>query len=102
MAEQITRKCIVCGKPFAPKRSNSKTCSDPDCKCAYRAEYARQYSKKRRSEKGEAVNEYNRKWMREYRERQRNARRKPHDFEGLNYAERQMAKTLETAGRIKI
>ncbi len=99
----MTKQCCICGEYFETNRSNRKTCGDPDCKHIQHLGYLRIYAANKRREKRSEVNEYNRKWMRGYRaEQKRKEAEKVDTLIGLNYAERQMAKTLEMVGRVQI
>lgn len=102
----MTRRCCICGAEFEPKRKDQVTCLDEDCKHIQHLEYLRQYAANRRKEKRSEVNEYNRLWMRGYRDEQKAIRKARlqaiNSFEGLNYAERQKTKTLAIAGKVQI
>ena len=92
------KQCPICGKAFEPLRSNQPTCGDTDCRTEWRKIYYRNYMKKRRVHK----NEYNRRWMAEYRAKQKQPKEPIKDFAGLDYAERQKRKSLALAGEIKL
>ena len=100
----MTKQCCICGCEFEPHRKNQIVCPDEDCRRAYRLEYLRRYNKERREHQRKAVNEYNRKWMADYR-----ARKKAEEVEQIEgvfpadgYAERQKQRTLELIGRVQI
>ena len=100
----MTKECAICGAEFEAK-GRAKMCSDL-CRKLNRQAYMSAYQPKRR--------EYNRLWMRRYREmlgkdevnyRQkelRDSKKQVNTFEGLNYAERQKQRTLELVGRVQI
>lgn len=99
----MTKQCCICGKVFEASRPDRKTCGDPDCKHIQHLEYLRIYAANRRSEKRSEVNDYNRKWMREYRAKQKQKASEHVDtLIGLDYAERQKRKTLAMVGRVQI
>ena len=99
----MTKQCAICGAEFEAKSSRAMLCSDL-CRKLNRQAYMSAYQPKRR--------EYNRLWMRRYREalgkdevnrRQRDARKPKTDtIIGLDYAERQKQRTLELVGRVQI
>ncbi len=96
MKEYEPRICEICGKEYIPKRSDQRTCGSEECmkerQRLNRLEYReRNYAK---------VLEDNRRAMRERRDKKRQ-KEKPDTIVAIGYAERQMAATLEKAGRIK-
>lgn len=98
----MTVECCVCGKLFETNRKDRKTCGDVDCKSIYHTKYLQEYA----AEKQKIKNERNRKWMREYREQQRAEKQARleaiNSFEAEGYAERQMKRSLELAGKIEV
>ena len=85
------RECKICGKTYVPRRRDQSTCGDPDC--------VRQW-------KNRNNNEY-RRMMRQrggYRQKKKEEARvpKPDTIVAIGYAERQMAKSLEMAGKVKV
>lgn len=102
----MTVECCICGKLFETNRTDRKTCGDIDCKNVYRLQYLQEYAAKYRKSNRDEKNEKNRQWMREYREKQKaekEAKQKAiNSFEAEGYAERQIKKSLELAGKIEI
>jgi hypothetical protein len=98
----MTKECCVCGRKFETKRKSRKTCGDYDCQYAQHLAYLTEYARKRRKTHRKAINEYNRKWMREYRARQKAEAKEINSFESEGYAERQRQKTLAMAGKVQI
>lgn len=92
------KNCVVCGQPFEANRASRVTCGSPACKQMHHAEYVREYLARRRKEHRDEVNEYNRKWMQTYRKQ----KPKEDTLTGEGYAERQMRKTLESVGCVKL
>lgn len=96
------KKCCVCGKEFEADKKSRVTCNDTECKRIHHAEYLKAYNAERRRKRKAEVNEYNRKWMREYRAKDKDTKQTASTFDGLDYAARQKARTLELVGRIQI
>lgn len=88
----MTKRCVICGREF-DAQGKDRTCGIA-CRKILKRERARQYREKGR--------EYNRNWMQEYRKKNKLPEAKEDTLIGLNYAERQMAKTLEMVGKVKI
>lgn len=95
-------KCPVCDKYYEPHRKNQRTCLDADCKRIDHNEYLRIHAAEKRKMDRARINEYNRLWMREYRARQKELKPKEDTLKGVDYAERQMARTLAMAGKVKL
>jgi hypothetical protein len=57
------KKCSICGKEFKPYHSRQKTCGDAECKRLHRLAYSKQWAK----EHPDMMREYNRLYMRKYR-----------------------------------
>lgn len=87
-------KCEICGAEFAPRNSRQKTCGSLPC----RKEYHRKYDKEYRRKYRERINEVNKRYMREHRLIREP---KPDTIVAIGYAERQMAKTLESVGKVR-
>lgn len=87
------RTCPVCGKKFKPKHHNHKLCS-PECAL----ERKRQRDRNFRREHADRI----RAQKHEYYEEHKCGRRKskPDTIVAIGYAERQIANSLERAGRI--
>lgn len=102
----MTKRCEICGQPFEASNSRRKTCGDIDCQRIRHAEYLKEYMRKRRATQRDQVNDYNRKWMREYRAKlkaeDKERSEKANSFTADGYAERQKAKTLQMAGRVSV
>lgn len=91
------RHCVICGKEFIPRRCNQKSCGGPECKREVQRMARKAYIKKNYLK----VRDDNRKYM----QRMRNSEQrtpKPDTIVAEGYAERQMAKTLEMVGRVKV
>lgn len=89
-----SRICVVCGARFTPGRKTQVTCASEECK------------QKRR--KGQRANWYKENFTRvaqakrEEREKARfEAATKPDTIVAIGYAERQIAASLEKAGKIR-
>ena len=93
------RQCCICGKDFKPYRMNVKTCDDPECKKAAKKQRQKAwYDKNYLSARAQK-----REYMRRVREEQKLPEahvRKPDTIVAIGYAERQMQKSLEMAGKI--
>lgn len=92
------RVCEICGKPYIPGRKDQRTCASAECKKARQRLNYLAYRKKNYA----AVLENNRRSMakrREERKREENPP-KPDTIVAVGYAERQMAATLEMAGKV--
>lgn len=96
----MTKQCSVCGREFMPKRERQVCCSK-ECGDLRHKEYVRAYMARRRAENGDAVRAYNREWMRKKRGRKRVPKEQTERI-AADYAARQMAKTLEMVGRVKL
>ena len=96
----MIKYCVVCGQAYETARRDRKTCGDPECRAIQKREYLRIYAQKRRKYDREAVNEYNRIWM--YNYRHRTTEEKPEIvYNADTYAERQKARTLAMVGSIQ-
>ena len=93
--KQMTRVCIICGKPFTPMRKNSVTCGDPEC----RKQRHRQVADQWKVENYDLVLASRRK-RRELLLEQEAHRAKPDTIVAIGYAERQMEKTLSMVPKI--
>lgn len=102
----MTVECCICGKTFETNRTDRKTCGDVDCKEIYHMQYLQEYAAELRRINREKKNEKNRIWMREHRERQRAEKKARleaiNSFEAEGYAERQIQRSLELAGKVEI
>ncbi len=86
MKDDLTpRTCAVCGKQFIPRRRNQRSCGDPECVYKWKSRYRTRTNAKRNREK--VVEPYV---------------PKPDTIVAIGYAERQMARSLELAGKIKV
>lgn len=88
------RQCVVCGKTYLPRQKNQKSCGDPECK----KEVSRMAMRRYREENYAWVMEQRRIGMRKKREAKEP---KPDTIIAIGYAERQMAASLEKAGKVK-
>ena len=79
------RECLICGKPYTPKRVTQATCLDPVC---------------RRAWKNQCMKTYNLDYIKLKPEPPREP--KKDTIIAIGYAERQIAKTLEMAGKVKV
>lgn len=86
MKDDLTpRKCAVCGREFIPRRRDQHSCGDPECV----------YRWKNRNLKTKNASRT--------RVKQTTARVPKSDtIVAIGYAERQMARSLELAGKIKV
>ena len=88
------RICVICGARFTPGRKTQVTCANEECK--------------RKRRKGQRANWYKENFTRvaqakrEEREKARiEAATKPDTIVAIGYAERQIAASLEKAGKIR-
>lgn len=95
----MTKQCCICGKTFETNRNKQVTCGSVECKTAQHKEYLRNYMTQYRMNNRNIINERNKAYMRRVRGSER---AKSDTLIGLNYAERQKAKTLEMVGRVKV
>lgn len=95
----MTKQCCICGKTFETNRSAQVTCGSAECKKAQHKEYLRNYMTQYRMNNRSIINQRNKEYMRRVRS---DANTKNDTLIGLNYAERQKAKTLEMVGRVKV
>lgn len=95
----MTKQCCICGKTFETNRKVQVTCGSTECKNAQHKEYLRKYMTQYRSVHKAEINQRNKEYMR----RARGSKQSKDDtLIGLNYAERQKAKTLEMVGRVQV
>lgn len=94
----MTRQCCICGKAFAPQKKNQVTCGADECQKERHRIYLRSYMERYRAEHRAEINQKNKEYMRRVRSGEQS---EEDTFAGLNYAERQMAKTLAMVGRIR-
>lgn len=85
MKDDLTpRECAVCGKQFIPRRRDQHSCGDPTCVYKWKSRYRLKNNAKRDRKKKEPYVP------------------KPDTIVAIGYAERQMARSLELAGKIKV
>ena len=85
MKDDMTpRQCAVCGKTFIPRRRNQKSCGDPACVYAWKNRNLKTRNASR--------NRIKQATMRVP---------KPDTIVAIGYAERQMARSLEMAGKVR-
>lgn len=101
--------CPICGKEFEKAAPKQVTCGDPKCRKEHKRLYNVEYQRRRRQANPKAVREYNRQWMAKARKDLRDSKPPKEVVEaradtivGDGYAERQKAKTLAMAGKVKI
>lgn len=97
----MTRRCCVCGCEFEPKRKDSVTCSNKDCRQAHYREGVALWKEKHY----DRVLESNRNWIKKNRAKkkaEKELRLSRQNFTAEGYAERQKQRTLELAGRVQI
>lgn len=85
--------CRICGKVFYANNKRQVICSK-ECKKIASREWAKRYNNKHRAE----INE-RQKLKRERKKLE--AAKKPDTIVGKGYAERQIAKSLEMAGKVR-
>lgn len=88
--------CIVCGKEFIPRRCNQKSCGGPECKREVQRMARKAYIKKNYLK----VRDDNRKYMQRMRG-EIGRTPKPDTIVAEGYAERQIARSLELAGKVR-
>ena len=97
------RPCVICGKMFKPKRCTSKTCGSTRCKnklqAKQRKEWARQNQasirdRKRNYKPPERPDEC-------YELPEEPKPRRKSNIIAIGYAERQIARSLELAGKVR-
>ena len=87
MRDDMTpRTCAVCGKKFIPRRRNQRSCGDPDCVYAWKSRDRKTNNAKRNRTTAKSEPRVP----------------KPDTIVAIGYAERQMARSLELAGKIKV
>ena len=59
--------CAVCGMPFKPYHGRQKTCGDPECRRAYKNEYTKKYVREFKERDPEGARKYHREAQRKYR-----------------------------------
>lgn len=97
----MIKQCCVCGREFEAKRNYDIVCSDPDCRSARYKEVVARW----KQEHYDKVLESNRRCAKRRREREKAKKeaeamtRKEITADG--YAERQIQKSLELAGRVR-
>lgn len=88
------RACEICGKMYKPARKDQRTCASPECT----KERKRLYAIKQLQEG--TYHARKRNYVRQKRAPEE-YKPKPDTIVAIGYAERQIAKSLEKAGRIK-
>lgn len=90
------RVCEICGRLYKPSRKDQRTCASEECT----RERRRIYALKLNSEG--VYKARKREYMRRRRERASEAYQpKPDTIVAIGYAERQIARSLELAGKVK-
>ena len=100
MGEEIIKKCCVCGKEFQAKRKDQITCASVECMERHRKDYIKAYAPQYRKKNRDRVNKNNREYMRRRRKREKE-QAKEDTLIGLNYAERQKQKLLESVEKVR-
>lgn len=92
------RICVICGKEYIPRRKDQRSCASAECKKAVTRMAQRRY----REENYGWVLECNRRGMAKRRaEKKRREAEERDTIIAIGYADRQMAETLEMAGKIR-
>ena len=94
----MTKQCCICGKTFDTPRKNQVTCGADECKKEQHKIYLRRYMEQYRLDHRTEINQRNREYMRRVRSGEQ---LKDNTLIGLNYAERQKAKTLAMVSRVR-
>lgn len=94
------RACVICGSVFVPKRIDIKTCGNPECKKKLQRErqlkwYKENYTRMMENRRN------NTKRIREEYKAEEPHKPKPDTIVAIGYADRQKAKTLAMAGKVK-
>ena len=89
------RACEICGKMYIPRRSDQRTCASKECI----RERKRLYAIKRLHEG--AYRARKREYMRQRRTPEPH-KPKEDTIVAIGYAERQIARSLEMAGKVKV
>lgn len=94
----MTKQCCICGKTFEAVRKVQVTCGAEECKREQHKIYLRGYMEQYRLDHRAEINQKNKEYMR----RVRSGEQPINDtLNGLNYAERQKAKTLAMVSRVR-
>ncbi len=94
------KECCICGTVFIPRRMNIKACDNPECKRKAKLERQKVWYRKNYA----AALEGRRNYMKRIREENKLEGphvRKPDTIVAIGYAERQIAATLEKAGKVR-
>lgn len=86
------RFCAVCGRKFIPIRKNQMSCGNPECVKKYRNRNNYKYKLKYKCDG----------YRQKKRKKEEPATPKKDTIVAVGYAERQMAKTLEMVGKVKV
>lgn len=94
------RCCEICGKEYIPRRSDQRTCGDPECKKARQRLNFIEYRKANYTR----VLESNRKAMAKKRAEKYLAENPPKEdtIVAIGYADRQREATLAMVGKVKV
>lgn len=93
------RKCEFCGKEYIPRSKRQRTCGSAECQHKRQRMNWKDYQMRHYGE----ILEGNRRCMARKRAEQRAAEAAKRDtIIAIGYAERQMAKSLEMAGKVKV
>lgn len=94
----MTKRCCICGKDFETNRNYQVTCGNDECKKEQHKIYLRRYMEQYRLDHKVQINQKNKEYMRRVRSGEQ---LKDDTLIGLNYAERQKAKTLAMVSRVR-
>jgi len=97
------RACVICGKMFKPKRCTARTCGSSRCRSRLAAEQRKEWAKVNQA----AIRDRKRNYKPPrhpdecYELPEEPKPRRKSDIVAIGYAERQIAKSLELAGKVK-
>ena len=97
------RPCPICGVMFKPKRCTTKTCSNPKCRNKFKNEQQRAWAKANQAAIRDRKRNYKPPMHPDecYELPEEPKERRKSNIVAIGYAERQIARSLELAGKVR-
>jgi len=97
------RACVICGKMFKPKRCTARTCGSSRCRSRLAAEQRKEWAKVNQAAIRDRKKNYKPALHPDecYELPEEPKPRRKSNIVAIGYAERQIAKSLELAGKVK-
>lgn len=97
------RACVICGKMFKPKRCTARTCGSSRCRSRLAAEQRKEWAKANQAAIRDRKRNYKPPMHSDecYELPEEPKPRRKSNIVAIGYAERQIARSLELAGKVR-